>query len=236
MSEKSALDGLQERLGHAFADPHLLEEAVTHPSYANDAGLNYDFERLEFLGDAVLGFLTSAWLYRRYRGRDEGALSKLKAWLVSAPSLAAAARRLGVGAALRLSVGEERSGGRARETILADALEAIIAALYLDGGEEAVRPHVHDLLEWGVRRYEEEAALQDAKTRLQEVTQSRGWDLPEYRDVRVEGPDHARIYTVECWVKGRRLGQGRGGSRKAAQQAAAAESLRAAEGLGETGD
>jgi ribonuclease-3 len=226
MSPTDALQDLQERLGHSFTDPHLLEEAMTHPSYANDAGLGYDFERLEFLGDAILGFLTSAWLYRRYRARDEGALSKLKAWLVSAPSLAAAARRLGLGGALRLSVGEERSGGRNRETILADALEAVFAALYLDGGQDAVQPHVDDLLEWGVRRYEQEMALRDAKTRLQEITQARGWDLPEYRDVRVEGPDHARVYTVECWVRGERLSQGSGGSRKAAQQAAAAQALR----------
>jgi len=229
MTLEDELRGLQERLGHRFADPHLLEEAVTHRSYANDAGLEFDFERLEFLGDAVLGFLTSTWLYRRYRGRGEGSMSKLKAWLVSEPSLAAAARRLGLGAALRLSVGEERSGGRDRDAILADALEAVLAALYLDGGVEAVQPQIDNLLEWGARRYEAEEALRDAKTRLQELAQARGWDLPEYPDVRVDGPDHARVYTVECRVRGEVLGRGTGGSKKSAQQSAALEALQSLE-------
>lgn len=230
MRPEDELRSLEQRLDHQFADPHLLEEAVTHRSYANDAGLAFDFERLEFLGDAVLGLFASLWLYRHYRGRGEGSMSKLKAWLVSEPSLAAAARRLGLGAALRLSIGEERSGGRDRDAILADALEAVLAALYLDGGVEAVRPRVDDLLEWGMRRYETEEALRDAKTRLQELAQARGWELPEYRDVRVEGPDHARVYTVECRVRGEVLGCGTGGSKKAAQQSAALEALQTLEG------
>lgn len=219
------VDELELRLGHRFGDRSLLEEALTHRSWANDQGTDRDWERLEFLGDAVLGMLVGEWLFRRFASHREGDLSRLKAFLVSAPALADAASTLGLGECVRLSVGEERSGGRERSTILADALEAVLAASYLDAGLETVRRIIEPMLEAGLARWQREESLRDAKTALQEIAQAHGWDLPRYRQTAVEGPDHARTFTIEVWIEGELAGTGRAGSKKAAQQEAAREAL-----------
>lgn len=224
--DRDPLDALQQRLGHRFRDRALLEEALTHRSWANDQGIDVDWERLEFLGDAILGLVAGEWLFRRFPQQREGDLSRLKAYLVSAPALADAALALGLGEGLRLSIGEERSGGRRRPALLADALEALLAAIYLDDGLETVRRVVEPVLARGLTIWREEIALRDAKTALQELTQARGWALPTYRQVATEGPDHARTFTVEVWVRGELAGTGRAGSKKAAQQEAAREGLR----------
>ena len=182
------------------------------------------YERLEFLGDAVLGLVTAQWLYERHPELPEGELSKLKAQLVSRASLAHFAERLELGPELRIGVGEERSGGRTKASLLADSMEALFGAVYLDAGLDAAREAILPLLE---ETGEERAQLlhSDAKTQLQEMTQALGWDLPEYRLAGQAGPDHSKVFTVECWVAGELAGTGEGPSKKTAEQKAAAEAL-----------
>ncbi|MEM9293417.1 MAG: ribonuclease III [Acidobacteriota bacterium] len=217
---------LEERLGYRFQRPRLLETAVTHRSFANEKGLDRNYERLEFLGDAILGMIAAEWLFSRYPDEDEGELSKLKSSLVSARSLARFAGVLGLGESLRLGVGEERSGGRRKRSLLADSLEAVFGAVYRDGGIDAARSVILPMLESApVSRRRGSAA--DAKTDLQEFAQGRGWDLPEYHLLSTEGPDHDKTFTFQCWVDGRVVGQGTGSSKKRAEQAAAAEALEA---------
>lgn len=211
-------------MGYRFRTPELLTLGLTHRSWANEQGEEENYERLEFLGDAVLGLVTAEWLYRQHPELPEGQLSQRKAVLVSKPALARHAQRLSLGEALRLGVGEERSGGRDKASLLADSLEAIFGAIFLDGGFDAVRQVIRPLLE----RTDEERhhqRHQDAKTRLQEVTQARGWDLPEYLLVAEVGPDHDKLFRVECRVAGEVAGRGEGRSKKLAEQAAAAAAL-----------
>lgn len=217
---------LEEALSYRFRSRELLERALTHRSYANERGLPEHNERLELLGDAVLGLVATEWLYRYHPELPEGELSKRKSYLVSAPALAGFASHLGIGRALRLGVGEERSGGRDKPSLLADALEAVLGAVYLDGGLEPVRRIVAPFLEQVVE--ERPRVLDaDAKTRLQEELQARGWELPEYCTVREEGPDHDKRFLVECRVRQRSAGRGEGRSKKVAEQRAAAEALEA---------
>ncbi len=211
---------LEEELGHRFRDPKLLEVALTHRSYANEQGLSSHYERQEFLGDAVLGALTAEWLCQRFPELPEGELSKLKSSLVSERSLAEHATALGLGGVLRLGVGEERSGGRRKPSLLADALEAVFAALWLDGGVEAARPAIRSFLERSIGA-QQQAEHGDAKTQLQEITQARGWDRPAYEVVAAEGPDHQKRFEVECRLRGEVLGRGEGRSKKVAEQRAA---------------
>lgn len=214
----------EERLGHRFKRPELLALALTHRSYANEQGLPGNSERLEFLGDSVLGALTAEWLFERHPELPEGELSKAKSVLVSEPSLAEHAAALGLGEALRLGVGEERSGGREKPSLLADALEAVFGALWLDGGLEAARRAVRRFLA-GASAAPGSVEDADAKTRLQELVQSRGWERPTYRVVAAEGPDHQKRFEVECLVQDRVAGRGSGRSKKAAEQKAAAAAL-----------
>lgn len=221
---------LEELLGHRFRKRELLEQALTHRSHANEQGRSENYERLEFLGDSVLGALTAEWLWERFPDLPEGELSKLKAALVSEPSLAEHALRLGLGEQLRLGVGEERSGGRKKPSLLADALEAIFGALWLDGGVEAARAPVRRLLEASVAA-RKDLPLQDFKTRLQEVVQAKGWERPVYRVVEETGPDHDKSFVVECLIQDEVRGRGEGRSKKAAEQDAAAKALAELEAL-----
>lgn len=219
---------LEERLGHRFRDPALLELAVTHRSHAYERGSGEHgehYERLEFLGDAVLAAAAAEWLYRRYPDLPEGDLSQLKGWLVSRPVLARHARRLGLGELLRLGVGEERSGGRDKDSLLADALEAVLGAVFLDGGFEAARRAVERLLVEAAAERPGDPLRADAKTRLQELAQARGWSLPRYRLVGEEGPEHEKTFTVECRLEGGAAATAAGPSKKAAEQRAAAAVL-----------
>ena len=217
---------LERALGFRFRDRGLLERALTHRSYANEQGLERHNERLEFLGDAVLGLVAVEWLFRAHPELPEGDLSKLKAYLVSAPALAGFSGRLGIGGELRIGVGEERSGGRSKRSLLADTTEALFGAIYLDGGLEAARAVIEPLLE-GLLGERSRVLDADAKTQLQEEVQSRGWDLPEYHLVAEAGPDHDKRFTVECRVREGSAGRGEGRSKKAAEQSAAAEALEA---------
>jgi ribonuclease-3 len=215
---------LEKRLGHRFKRLDLLELALTHRSWANEQGIPEHYERLEFLGDAVLGLVAAEWLYASHPELPEGELSKHKAQLVSRDTLAKHARDLELGEVLRMGVGEERSGGRTKSSLLADSMEAIFGAVYLDGGLEVARKAILPMLEGGY--YERvRQAVTDAKTQLQEVVQALGWDLPEYRLTDSLGPDHSKTFVVECWLAGELAGRGEGPSKKTAEQKAAADAL-----------
>jgi ribonuclease-3 len=216
---------LEKRLGHRFKRLDLLELALTHRSYANEQGVPEHYERLEFLGDAVLGLVTAEWLYERHPELPEGELSKLKAQLVSRTSLARFAERLELGPSLRIGVGEERSGGRTKSSLLADSMEAIFGGVYLDSGIEAAREAILPMLEEGGDEGRGRLVASDFKTHLQEVTQALGWSLPDYRIVGSVGPDHNKVFTVECWLDGQCAGRGEGSSKKVAEQKAAADAL-----------
>jgi ribonuclease-3 len=219
---QTALRTLEARLGYRFADLGLLDQALTHTSWANEQlepapGHN---EPLEFLGDAVLGFLVADLLHQRDPAGDEGHKSKLRAHLVSAPSLARLADELGLPDLLRLGRGEEKSGGRGKATLWADAYEALIAALYLDGGLPTVHRFVRDELGHELEAGAE-LTLADHKSALQEVLQGRGEPVPEYLVVAEDGPSHRRRFRVACRIGGQVVAEAEGYSKKQAQQEAA---------------
>ena len=227
MSGREVSADLAERLGralgHRFLAPELAIVALTHRSYANERGLAEHNERLEFLGDAVLGLLAAEWLFRRHPERAEGELSRAKSTLVSAGALARYAERLDLGALLQLGVGESRSGGSRKASLLTDALEAAIGAVFLDGGLTAVRRVVEPFLIWAEGAHELERS--DPKTELQEVLQAAARPLPEYSIVAERGPDHEKLFSCEVTVAGEILGHGSGRTKKEAHQSAAAAAL-----------
>ncbi len=215
------MNGLHDRLGYRFREARLLQQALTHRS----AG-SVNNERLEFLGDAVLNLVVAEDLFERFTTADEGRLSRLRASLVRGETLAAAARRIDLGAGLRLGPGELKSGGFRRDSILAGALEAVIGAVYLDGGLEAARALVHRLLAPELRHASPASILKDAKTRLQEYLQGRRLPLPSYSVIAVEGRDHDQVFEVACEVSGLASAvTGRGSSRRRAEQQAAERAL-----------
>jgi ribonuclease-3 len=215
------LDGLQQRLGHRFKQPALLSRALTHRSYGADHN-----ERLEFLGDAVLSLAVSALLYERFAGSDEGDLTRVRAHLVREDSLHRAALALGLPEAMRLSEGEARAGGAQRPSILADAVEALIGATYLDGGFEAAHLVVRRLFGDLISGTEVGNWSKDAKTELQEWLQGRKLAVPAYRIKATRGQAHAQTFEVECEVAALRLIEvGEGRSRRAAEQEAARRML-----------
>lgn len=214
---EAGLQSLQQRLRHDFADPQLLVRALTHRSYSSDHN-----ERLEFLGDAVLNLTVADLLYERLRAQPEGDLSRVRANLVKQDTLHGLALELRIPDAMRLGEGEVRSGGRRRPSILADALEALIGAVYLDGGFDAARALVHRLFQRVEINPGMAAIGKDAKTALQEWLQGRKMALPLYRVVGTAGAAHQQSFEVECEIPSLHLSErGRGGSRRAGEQAAA---------------
>jgi ribonuclease-3 len=215
------LAGLQDRLGHRFADETLLDRALTHASHANEGepGGDGNNEALEFLGDAVLGFVVADLLHRRDPAGPEGLKSKRRASLVSAESLAERSERLLLPPLLRLGRGEEKTGGRKKAKLWANAYEAVIAALYLDGGFEAAARFARS--EFAADLDRPELGAHDSKSALQELLQARGQAVPEYVVVAEEGPSHRRLFRVECRIDGAAVSTGEGTSKKAAQQEAA---------------
>src|SRR5215210_4294512 len=202
---------LEKKLGHRFKRADLLELALTHRSWANEQGIPEHYERLEFLGDAVLGLVTGEWLYQNHPELPEGELSKRKAQLVSRPALAHHAETIELGPTLRIGVGEDRSGGRTKASLLADSMEAVFGAVYLDGGLEPARKAIVSMLEGAFDERLRQPA-NDAKTQLQEVVQALGWELPDYRLVDSIGPDHNKTFIVECWLADAVAGRGEGPS------------------------
>jgi ribonuclease-3 len=216
-----ALDArLQLALGWTFTDPDLLDRALTHRSYCAEHGVEESNERLEFLGDSVLGLVVTRFAFEQYPSLPEGELAKLRAAVVSADTLAEVAEELDLGAALRLGKGEAASGGRAKPSILADAMEAVIAAVYLDGGLVPATALVLALLEGRIREQAAGPGGQDYKTRLQELAARTCDQLPRYQ-VRHEGPDHSKRFFASVSLRNEEYGSGEGRSKKAAEQAAA---------------
>jgi len=228
---RAELASLEAKINHRFSDPDRLRRALTHSSHANEArsgpgSPRCDNEQLEFLGDSILGFLISESLVARFPDYQEGDLSRLKAHLVSAVHLYGVARRLELGEYLELGRSEEMSGGRTKKTLLVDALEAVIAAIYLDGGIETVRRFVETNVLDAPAEVEGEGAgvpavLSNYKSALQELAQSRKLPHPRYVILREQGPEHAKTFTVEARVGPGWAAQGEGRTKKLAAQRAA---------------
>ena len=219
----AAIETLERVLGHRFTRRELLLQALTHRSYSNERGLDGNYERLEFLGDSVFGLITARWLYDRQPELPEGELAKLKSHLVSAQVLGAHAQAIELGQVIRLGIGEDRSGGRRKTSILADAMEAIFGAAYLDGGLPAARKVIEPIVMAAYEKFE--ASHSDAKTRLQELAQGQRLGLPEYVLVEATGPDHDKNFSIECRIGGDLFGRGEGKSKKTAEQMAARAAL-----------
>lgn len=211
---------LERSIGVRFSDATLLETALTHRSFAFERGKITTNERLEFLGDAVLGLVVTDLAYRAFPQLSEGALAKLRAATVNMTVLADVARRLGLGDHLLLGKGEEQSGGRDKASILADALEAVLGAVYLDGGWEEARGLIERLFQPRVEAYARGEGDRDFKTTLQELAAQRAGRLPEYR-IAERGPDHEKEFSAIVYLDGRELGRGTGRSKKEAEQRAA---------------
>lgn len=216
---------LQQRIGYEFSNPALLDEALTHSTYAEEHGCSSN-QRLEFLGDAVLELCVSRRLFERERSIDEGVLTKWRALLVCEKSLAACARGLELGECLRMSGSALVDGLRSKPSVLCDAMESLIAAVYLDGGLDAAAALVEQILGPGMEHAPE--TPDDYKSRLQTILQAEGGSVPEYRLVSAVGPDHAKTFEFEC-VFGDTVTRGSGASKKQAQQAAAREALKVLE-------
>lgn len=215
-----------QRLGLTFANPSLLARALTHRSYLNEnSGAVEDNERLEFLGDAVLDFVVGAWVYHHCPEMAEGDLTRLRSALVRNEQLAEFARGLGLGGALRMGRGESVSGGRDRDPVLGSAFEALIGALYLDAGLEAVEAFMEPLLGSVRERIVMRAEITDPKSRFQEWAQSEKLGTPRYVTVSSSGPDHAKTFEVEVRIKDQAYGRGSGPSKQIAAQVAAQAAL-----------
>ncbi len=214
---------LERVIGYRFSSATLLKEALSHRSYAAESGDSACNERLEFLGDSVLSTVVAHHLYLEYPDEDEGHLSKRKSRIVSRLSLARWAARINLGAYLYLGVGEEQSGGRSRPSLLGNALEALIGAIYLDGGYPAVEKFIRRLLEMGKEPLEGES---DYKSELQEYAQKKSRITPVYQIIKMVGPDHDKTFEVTVDIGGIIRGCGRGKNKKAAEQNAAREALK----------
>ena len=213
----------QEKLGHKFGSEKYLCIALTHSSYANEQKQSENNERQEFLGDAVLSIVTSDYLFGRYR-MAEGDLTRIRASLVCEHSLSAFAGEIGLGEALLLGKGEEQTGGRTRPSILADAFEALIAAVYLDGGLEAAKKFIIPFVERALDS-EQSETFNDYKTILQEIAQKNPGEQLNYRLVEEKGPDHDKCFVVEVLLNSNVIGRGEGRSKKIAEQSAARQAL-----------
>lgn len=228
---RTALKSLANKLGLTFKKLALLDESLTHSSYVNEReeGTYRDNEALEFLGDAVLGLVVSHHLYNLFPAHPPGHYSALKADLVNQSALARCARELSLGEYIRLGRGEELSNGRDRDSVLANALEAVIGAVFLDGGLVPAGEFVLRLITPYLEEPHRQKVRRDAKSRLQSITQERFKMLPQYRVASETGPDHNRRFEVELAINGKVYGRGAGRSKKAAEQNAAREALRTLE-------
>ena len=223
MSGPPVLSDLEDALGYRFRDPAILEAALVHRSYQAEHPEVVDNERFEFLGDAVLGLAITAFIYDEYPAMSEGQMAKVRAAAVSRDDLATIATGIGLAPHIRLGRGEEVTGGRSKASILADTLEAVIGAAYLDGGYDEAAFCVARLWEEAVRNRARRPGGADHKTRLQEILAATGL-APVYR-IEASGPDHRKVFHAEVMVGGRLRGQGSGGSKREAEQEAARAAL-----------
>ena len=211
-------------IGYEFKDKELLKIALTHSSYANENKMPVNNERLEFLGDSVLGFVTAEYLFSEFKGRPEGELTKLRAAVVCEKSLFRFAEKISLGQYIFMGKGEEHSGGRNRPSIVSDAFEAVIAAMYIDGGFDAVRPYILGFIKDAVKR---EANFKDNKSLLQEEIQKNKGNTLVYEEIGESGPDHEKVFKFAVKINGEVVGMGEGRSKKEAEQAAAGAALEA---------
>ena len=218
------LEELEEAIGYRFQDSHMLFHAMTHSSYANEHRMDklLSNERLEFLGDAVLEIVSSEFLYQNYREAPEGELTKVRASIVCEPTLAFCAGEIHLGEYLLLGKGEEATGGRGRNSIVSDAMEALIGAIYLDGGFANAKEFIHRFI---LNDIEHKQLFFDSKTILQELVQSMGEEMLSYELLNEEGPDHNKIFEVCAKVGDTEVGRGSGRTKKAAEQVAAYHGL-----------
>ncbi len=215
----------EEKIGYCFKDKNLLIQSMSHSSYANEHRSEnlHDNERLEFLGDAILELVSSDFLYHQYPQMQEGQLTKLRASLVCEPTLALSANAFDLGHYLLLGKGEEQTGGRLRNSLISDAMEALIGAIYLDGGIECARSFIERFI---LTDIEHKQLFYDSKTVLQEIVQGENHsDDIQYVLVGEEGPDHAKIFRVNVQIEGKILGTGTGSTKKAAEQDAAYQAI-----------
>ena len=224
MSSVYSLELLEKRIGYQFKNKQLLKEAITHSSFANEQKINKlkDYERLEFLGDAVLELISSDFLFHENPEMTEGKLTKLRSSMVCEPALAYCAKDLELGQFMLLGKGEEYTGGRNRESITSDAMEAVIGALYLDGGFQAAHTFIHRFI---LSDLEDKILFYDSKTVLQEMIQTKPDTEFHYQLIKEEGPDHEKIFIVEAVADGQVIGEGQGRTKKAAEQQAAYKAI-----------
>ena len=220
----SHLKELEERIAYEFKNKNLFTQALTHSSYANEHRLDHSRcnERLEFLGDAVLEIVTSEFLYRKYETLPEGDLTKIRASIVCEPTLAYCAGDIELGQYLYLGKGEDATGGRNRNSVVSDAMEALIGAIYLDGGFTNAKEFIHRFV---LTDQEDKKLFYDSKTILQEIVQAEKLGEIEYHLIGEEGPDHNKSFSVELTIRGRSYGKGKGRTKKAAEQQAAYEAI-----------
>lgn len=220
------LEQLQLNLGYRFTDCTHLQQALTHPSFHNEQETGGgDYQRLEFLGDAILGMLLAETLYARFPEADEGDLSRSRAQLAGQGTLAQIARSMGFGSFILLGRGEELTAGCDKDSILSDVVESLIAAVYLDGGLDASRRLVLRLFDDLLEMPQGKASARDSKSELQEALSARALEPPQYRLAEESGPPHDRQFTFQVLIEGRVAGEGQGRSKKIAQQAAATRAL-----------
>lgn len=212
----------EKKIGYEFKDKELLKRALTHSSYANEKGTGLDNERLEFLGDSVLGFITAEYLFEHYKNKQEGELTKKRAYAVCEKTLFGYAEKIGLGDMILLGKGEEHTGGRQRPSIVSDAFEAVIAAIYIDGGIEEAKKFVLPFIEIAT---ETKPVFKDYKSVLQEILQQNPTEKFEYVVVDESGPDHNKEFVVEIHMNSNVIGRGKGSSKKKAEQQAAKSAL-----------
>ena len=224
MATGHALEGLEKKIGYVFHQKALLIQALTHSSFANEQKIrkNGDYERLEFLGDAVLELISSEFLFKEHPDMTEGKLTKLRSSLVCEPALAQCAKEIDLGSYMLLGKGEEATGGRYRESITSDVMEALIGALYLDGGYEIARDFIYKYI---LSDIENRILFYDSKTVLQEIIQTKPNQKLVYELVDEIGPDHNKEFVVEALLNGMKIGFGQGKTKKAAEQQAAYEAI-----------
>ena len=226
---KDALHELQGKIGYQFQDETLLKQALTHSSFANEQKINKlnNYERLEFLGDAVLELVSSEFLYNENEDMPEGQLTRLRASMVCEPALAYCARDINLNSYILLGKGEEATGGRKRDSITSDVMEAVIGAIFLDGGIEKAKKFIYRFV---LSDLEDKILFLDSKTLLQEEIQKKNTSQLRYELVGEEGPDHDKQFSVEAYLDGRLIGSGVGRTKKAAEQQAAYEALKKLKG------
>lgn len=216
------LSVFEEIIGYEFKNKELLTRALTHSSYANENKLPHNNERLEFLGDSVLGFITAEYLFEEFNNHPEGVLTKLRAAVVCEKSLFKFAEKIRLGEFILMGRGEEHTGGRNRPSIVSDAFEAVIAAMYLDGGIEVVKPYILGFIKDAVKK---EASFKDNKSLLQEEIQKEKGNTISYEEIGEFGPDHDKTFKFVVKLNGEVVGSGEGRSKKEAEQAAAGDAL-----------